>query len=282
MSFDAFLLGNDPAIRLAFFLGMFGLMAAWELFAPRRVLGVSKPIRWTHNISIAIINVLLVRVSFPSAAVGVAVFAEERGTGLLNMFAIPYPLAFLASLLALDLAMYLVHLMFHAVPALWRVHRMHHADVDFDVTTGARFHPIQILLALPIKFAVIFALGLPVVAVLVFEAVFNALSLFNHANVRIPPTVDRLLRWFLVTPDMHRVHHSVDATETNSNFSFVLPWWDRLFGTYCAQPKGGHERMAIGVDQFRTPRDFRLDRMLLQPFRDDAGPYAINRRWKTG
>jgi len=281
MNFDTLLLSNDPTIRLGFFLGMFALMAAWELFAPRRLLGVSKRVRWTHNISIAIINVLLVRVLFPSAAVGVAVFADEHGTGLLNMFAIPYPLAFLASLLALDLAMYLVHLMFHAVPALWRVHRMHHADVDFDVTTGARFHPIQILLALPIKFAVIFALGLPVLAVLVFEAVFNALSLFNHANVRIPPTVDRILRWFLVTPDMHRVHHSVDATETNSNFSFVLPWWDRLFGTYRAQPEGGHERMTIGVDQFRTPRDFRLDRMLLQPFRDDAGPYAINRRWKV-
>jgi len=281
MPFDTFLLSNDPAIRLGFFLGMFALMAAWELIAPRRVPGVSKPVRWTHNISIAIINVLLVRVLFPSAAVGVAVFAEERGTGLLNMFVIPYPLAFVLSLLALDLAMYLVHLMFHAVPALWRVHRVHHADVDFDVTTGARFHPIQILLAVPIKFAVIFVLGLPVLAVLAFETVFNALSLFNHANVRVPRTVDHILRWFLVTPDMHRVHHSVDATETNSNFSFVLPWWDRLFGTYRAQPEGGHERMAIGVDQFRTPRDFRLDRMLLQPFRDDTGPYAINRRWKT-
>ncbi len=282
MSFDAFLLSNDPAIRLGFFLGMFVIMAAWELFAPRRVWGAPKSVRWTHNISIAIINVLLVRVLFPSAALGVAVFADEHGTGLLNMFAIPYPLAFLASLLALDLTMYLVHLMFHAVPALWRVHRVHHADVDFDVTTGARFHPIQIILALPVKFAVIFVLGLPVLAVLVFEAVFNALSLFNHANVRIPPTVDRLLRWFLVTPDMHRVHHSVDATETNSNFSFVLPWWDRLFGTYRAEPAAGHERMAIGVEQFRTHRDFRLDRMLLQPFQDDPGPYAINRRWKAG
>ncbi len=281
MSFDAFLLSNDPAIRLGFFLGMFVLMAAWELITPRRVLGASKSVRWTHNISIAIINVLVVRVLFPSAAVGVAVFAEERGTGLLNMFAIPYALAFLASLLALDLTMYLVHLMFHAVPALWRVHRVHHADVDFDVTTGARFHPIQILLVVPIKFAIIFVLGLPVLAVLVFETVFNAFSLFNHTNVRIPPTAERVLRWFLVTPDMHRVHHSVDATETNSNFSFVLPWWDRLFGTYRAQPEGGHERMTIGVDQFRAPRDFRLDRMLLQPFRDDLGPYAINRRWRT-
>src|SRR6266568_2429136 len=271
MNLDTFPLGDDPVIRLGFFLGMFAIMAAWEAFAPRRRLVVSKPVRWTHNISIAIINVLLVRVLFPSAAVGVAVFAEERGAGVLNMFAIPYPLAFLASLLALDLTMYLVHLMFHAVPALWRVHRMHHADVDFDVTTGARFHPIQIILVVPIKFAV-----------MVFEAVFNALSLFNHANVRIPPTVDRLLRWFLVTPDMHRVHHSVDATETNSNFSFVLPWWDHLFGTYRAEPAAGHARMTIGVDQFRTERDSWLDRMLLQPFRDDLGAYPITRRWKIG
>jgi len=282
MNADAFLLSNDPVIRLGFFLGMFALMAAWELFAPRRVLGVSKPVRWTHNVSLAIINVLSVRVLFPSAAVGVAVFADERSVGLLNMFAIPYLLAFILSLLALDLTMYLVHLMFHAVPALWRVHRVHHADVDFDVTTGARFHPIQIILALPIKFAVIFVLGLPVLAVLVFETVFNALSLFNHANVRIPSAVERVLRWFLVTPDMHRVHHSIDAAETNSNFSFVLPWWDRLFGTYRAEPAAGHERMTIGVEQFRTERDFRLDRMLLQPFQDDPGPYAINRRWKVG
>jgi len=282
MSFDAFLLSNDPAIRLGFFLSMFVLMAAWELLAPRRVLGASKPVRWTHNIAVAIINVLLVRVLFPSAAVGVAVFAGERGIGLLNMFPVPDLPAFAFALLALDLTMYLMHLMFHAVPALWRVHRVHHADVDFDVTTGARFHPIQIVLSLPIKFAVIFALGLPVLAVLVFEAVFNALSLFNHANVRIPSAVERVLRWFLVTPDMHRVHHSVDATETNSNFSFVLPWWDRLFGTYRGEPEGGHERMTIGVEQFRTERDFRLDRMLVQPFRDDTGPYAINRRWKVG
>jgi len=282
MSFDTFLLGNDPAVRLGFFLGMFVLMATWELLAPRRVLGASKPVRWTHNIAVAIINVLLVRVLFPSAAVGVAVFADERGVGLLNMFPVPDLPAFAFALLALDLTMYLMHLMFHAVPALWRVHRVHHADVDFDVTTGARFHPIQIVLSLPIKFAVIFALGLPVLAVLAFEAVFNALSLFNHANVRIPSAVERVLRWFLVTPDMHRVHHSVDATETNSNFSFVLPWWDRLFGTYRAEPEGGHARMTIGVDQFRTERDVWLDRMLLQPFRDDPGPYAITRRWKTG
>jgi len=271
MSLDAFLLSNDPAIRLGFFLGMFVLMATWELLAPRRVLGVSKPVRWTHNIAVAIINVLLVRVLFPSAAVGVAVFANERGVGLLNMFPVPNLPAFAFALLALDLTMYLMHLMFHAVPALWRVHRVHHADVDFDVTTGARFHPIQIVLSLPIKFAVIFALGLPVLAVLVFEAVFNALSLFNHANVRIPSAVGRGLPWFLVTPDMHRVHHSVVPSETNRNFGFNLPWWDRLFGTYLAQPAAGHERLVLGVSRFRDAAELRLDRMLLQPFRGEDG-----------
>src|SRR2546428_6024472 len=246
MSFDTFLLSNDPAIRLGFFLGMFGLMAAWELIAPRRVLGVSKPVRWTHNISIAIINVLLIRVLFPSAAVGVAVFAEERGTGLLNMFAIPYPLAFLASLLALDVAMYLVHVMFHAVPALWRVHRMHHADLDFDVTTGARFHPIEIVLSMLIKFGVVVALGVPALGVLIFEVLLNATSMFNHGNARIPARFDRYLRWFVVTPDMHRVHHSIVVGEANSNFGFNLPWWDRLLGTYRDQPAASHDAVTIG------------------------------------
>jgi sterol desaturase/sphingolipid hydroxylase (fatty acid hydroxylase superfamily) len=171
--------------------------------------------------------------------------------------------------------------MFHAVPALWRLHRMHHADLDFDVTTGARFHPIEIALSMLIKFAAIGLLGPPAVAVLVFEVVLNATAMFNHANVRIPPAWDRVLRWIVVTPDMHRVHHSIDAPETNSNFGFNLPWWDRLFGTYRAQPAAGHEQMTIGIGQFRTHRDLWLDRMLAIPFNDDVGSYAINRRQKA-
>jgi sterol desaturase/sphingolipid hydroxylase (fatty acid hydroxylase superfamily) len=225
---------------------------------------------------------LLRPVLFPSAAVGIAILADERGVGLLNAFPVPYPVAMILSLLALDLMMYLMHLMFHAVPAFWRVHRVHHADIDFDLTTGVRFHPIQIVLSVPIKFAVIFVLGPPVLAVLLFEAAFNAVLVFSHANIRIPTAVDRVLRWFIVTPDMHRLHHSVDATETNSNFGFALTWWDRLFGTYRAEPAAGHEGMTIGVDQFRARRDSWLDRLLLQPFRDDFGSYAINRRWGTG
>jgi len=279
MPFDSFLIGNGPEIRLGVFASTFVIIALWELLAPRRALENSKTIRWANNLALAAVNIFFVRVLFPSAVVGVALFADERGVGLLHMFSIAYPLAMILSLLALDLQMYLTHLMFHAVPALWRVHRVHHADVDFDVTTGMRFHPIQMVLMVPIKVAVIFVLGPPVLAVLVFETAFNAVLVFNHANIRIPRAADRALRWFIVTPDVHRLHHSVDATETNSNFGFALTWWDRLLGTYRAEPADGHERMVIGVDQFRTRRDSWFDRLLLQPFHDDIGPYAINRRW---
>jgi sterol desaturase/sphingolipid hydroxylase (fatty acid hydroxylase superfamily) len=282
MPIDTFLIANEPAIRLGFFASTFVLIALWELFAPRRLLQTPKAVRWTNNLGLAVVNILLVRILFPSAAVAMAILANERGVGLLNVFPVPYPLAMILSLLALDLMMYLMHLMFHAVPAFWRVHRVHHADVDFDVTTAVRFHPIQIALSIPIKFAVIFVLGPPVLAVLLFEAAFNAVLVFSHANIRIPSAVDRVLRCFIVTPDVHRLHHSVDATETNSNFGFALTWWDRLFGTYRGEPARGHERMTIGVDQFRTQRDSWLDRLLLQPFHDDTGPYAINRRWKAG
>ena len=182
------------------------------------------------------------------------------------------------SVLALDLAIYLQHLMFHAVPLFWRLHRVHHADLDFDVTTGARFHPVEIVLSMLIKFAVILALGPPALAVLLFEVLLNATSMFNHGNVRLPARVDRVLRWLVVTPDMHRVHHSVDPRETNSNFGFNVPWWDRLFGTYRAQPQAGHDAMTIGIEQFRVPRELWLDRMLLQPFRADTSGYAIGRR----
>jgi sterol desaturase/sphingolipid hydroxylase (fatty acid hydroxylase superfamily) len=179
---------------------------------------------------------------------------------------------------ALDLAIYLQHVLFHAVPALWRLHRVHHADLEIDVTTGARFHPIEILLSMGIKLGVVAALGTPAAAVLIFEVLLNATSMFNHSNVRMPLWLDRVVRWVVVTPDMHRVHHSIVARETNSNFGFNLPWWDRLFGTYRAQPAAGHEAMIIGIDQFRDPAERRLDRMLTQPFRDDDTSYALGRR----
>ena len=275
---DTWLLAHAPDVRLGMFLGIFALMAAWEIAAPRRALRESKPIRWASNLAIIVLNSALLRILFPAAAVGVAAFVAERGAGLFNLFAVPYPLAMVLSLLALDLAVYLQHLMFHAMPILWRVHRMHHADLDFDVTTGVRFHPLEILLSFGIKGSVVLLLGTPPVSVLIFEAILNATSMFNHGNVRIAAGIDRVLRWLVVTPDMHRVHHSILARETNSNFGFNLPWWDRLFGTYRAQPAAGHEAMTIGVDAFRNPRELGLDRMLLQPFRGDVGRYPLGYR----
>lgn len=273
-----FLLGHETTLRLGAFLGIFAIMAAWELAAPRRALRESKALRWTHNLALTVLNSVLLRVTLPLAATGVAAFAEERGMGLFGLFPVPHPLAILLSVLALDLAIYLQHLMFHAVPLLWRLHRMHHADLDFDVTTGARFHPVEIILSMLIKFAVILALGPPAVAVLIFEVLLNASSMFNHGNVRIPAAFDRVLRRALVTPDMHRVHHSIEPRETNSNFGFSLSWWDRLFGTYRAEPRAGHEAMTIGIAQFRSARELWLDRMLLQPFRSEDGAYSIGRR----
>ena len=272
------ILANEPAIRLVFFLGIFASMVVWEFVTPRRGRSVSRWVRWPSNLGIVAFNTLVLRFLVPMAAVGLAVLSEERGWGLLNAFSMPSLLAIVLSVVLLDLAIYLQHVMFHAVPALWRLHRMHHADLDFDVTTGARFHPVEFLLSMGIKLSVVAALGPPAVAVLIFEVLLNATSMFNHGNVRIAPKADGVLRCFVVTPDMHRVHHSILPRETNSNFGFNLPWWDHLFGTYTAQPVDGHAGMTIGIEQFRTPRDLWLDRMLLQPFVGEGGDYPINRR----
>ncbi|MGE0775681.1 MAG: sterol desaturase family protein [Sphingomonadaceae bacterium] len=271
------ILANEPLIRLGLFLGILVAMTIWEVAAPRRRREIPRLIRWTGNLGIVVIDTLLVRLTFPIVAVGLAVIAEAQGWGLFNIFELPFWFAFILSVLALDLVIYLQHVMFHAVPALWRVHRMHHADLEFDVSTGLRFHPVEILLSMGIKLAVVAALGPPAIAVLVFEVLLNATSMFNHSNIRIPAVIDRILRLFVVTPDMHRVHHSIIPHETNSNFGFNLPWWDRLLGTYRAQPKEGHEGMTIGIEQFRTPRDLSLDRMLIQPLRGPASGYPINR-----
>ncbi|KKN80753.1 hypothetical protein LCGC14_0327060 [marine sediment metagenome] len=255
-------------------------MALWEVAAPRRRREIPRLLRWTNNLGVVVIDTLLVRLTFPVVAVGLALLAEERGWGLFNVFDVPAWIAVIVAILALDLAIYLQHVMFHAVPALWRLHRMHHADLEFDVTTGLRFHPVEILLSMGIKLAVVAALGPPAVAVLIFEVLLNGTAMFNHSNIRIPLAIDRVLRWFVVTPDMHRVHHSIHPSETNSNFGFNVPWWDRLLGTYKAQPRDGHEAMTIGIEQFRTRRDLWLDRMLIQPVKGPASGYPINRRSK--
>jgi sterol desaturase/sphingolipid hydroxylase (fatty acid hydroxylase superfamily) len=274
---DKVLLAHELLIRLGFFGGVLAVMAGWELLAPRRPQAVGRGLRWPNNLGIVVIDTLLLRLVFPTAAVGFALFAEAQGWGLFNAVAVPAWLAVIAAVLVLDLAIYLQHVLFHAIPALWRLHRMHHADLEFDVTTGLRFHPVEILISMGIKLAVVAALGPSAVAVLIFEVLLNATSMFNHGNVRMPAGLDRVLRWFVVTPDMHRVHHSILPHETNSNFGFNLPWWDRLLGTYRAQPGAGHDGMTIGIEQFRTPRDLWLDRLLVQPFRGPASGYPINR-----
>lgn len=277
-----FLLNHEPQVRLFCFFGIFALMAIWELLAPRRALTASKPLRWASNLGLVVLNSVLLRLLFPAAAMGMALLATDRHWGLLNNVDLPAGLEVLLAVIALDSAIYLQHVLFHAVPALWRLHRVHHADLDFDVTTGARFHPIEIILSMLIKFMVIAALGPAPLAVLIFEVLLNTTAMFNHSNVRLPAGIDAVLRLFVVTPDMHRVHHSIEDHETNSNFGFNLPWWDRLFGTYQAQPDAGHNAMTIGLRELRAPRLVSaLPGMLWLPFVGKVTDYAINRRtWK--
>ena len=279
MKFDALVIQYEPAIRLGFFLGIFLLMALWELAAPRRALTVSKIVRWSNNIGLVFINSVVLRLLFPAGAIGIAVFAAENGWGLLNYYSLPYVLAIVLAVVALDFVIYLQHVLVHAIPALWRFHRVHHADLDFDLTTGARFHTVEIILSMLIKFATIVVLGPPIVAVVIFEVVLNGMAMFNHANVHLPLAVDRVLRLLLVTPDMHRVHHSTEDNETNSNYGFNLAIWDRIFGTYIDQPRGGHEGMTIGIHKYRDPKQVNwLPGMLALPFIGKITGYAINRR----
>ena len=276
---ESLTLEHEKLIRLSAFFGVFAVMAIWELLAPRRALTVSKTVRWVSNLGLVALNTVLLRLVFPTAAVGAALLAEQRGWGLLHQVELPYWLAVAGAVVALDFAIYLQHVMFHAVPALWRLHRVHHADLDFDLTTGARFHPIEIGLSMLIKLAMVVLLGAPALAVLVFEVLLNATAMFNHSNVRLPAGLDGVLRWLVVTPDMHRVHHSIEDHETNSNFGFNLSVWDRLFGTYKAQPDAGHERMTIGIREHRDEREVdRLPGMLALPFRGAVTDYVINRR----
>jgi sterol desaturase/sphingolipid hydroxylase (fatty acid hydroxylase superfamily) len=272
----------EQLVRLGSFLGVFAAMALAEALAPRRGRAFPRRARWPHNLGLLALDVALLRLLVPGAAIAVALAAEERGWGLLNALPLPAWVSVLLAVALLDLAIWIQHVVFHAVPALWRLHRVHHSDLDVDATTGTRFHPFEILISAAVKCAAVAAIGAPALAVLAFEILLNATAVFNHANARIPEGLERWLRLALVTPDMHRVHHSIAYNETNSNFGFNLPWWDRLFGTYRASPARGHESMTIGVDAFRSAGDLRLDRLLAQPFRDTPGGYAINRRPEPG
>ena len=249
---------DEAKIRLGFFFGIFALVAILEILAPRRTLTTSKATRWFANLAMVALNPLSVRLVFPVLPVGMALLAEERHWGLLNSMGLPYWLKVTIAVIILDFSIYLQHVLHHAIPILWRLHMVHHADLDFDVTTGMRFHPIEIVLSMGIKLMTVAALGPPALAVLIFEVALNATSMFNHSNIRIPEKIDRVLRLLVVTPDMHRVHHSVIIRETNSNYGFNLPWWDRLFGTYKDQPEQGHDGMTIGLSQFRDPKRLTL------------------------
>lgn len=272
------LLISEPFIRLGVFLGVLSTMFLWEILRPRRQRSTSRWVRWPGNLSVVVLNTLLLRLLLPAAVVGAALAVDARNWGLLNLLPMPEWVEVLLAVLILDLAIYTQHIVFHAVPVLWRLHRMHHTDIDFDVTTGVRFHPVEIMLSMSVKIAVVAALGAPALAVLIFEVLLNAISLFNHSNVDLPRSIDRVLRRIIVTPDMHRVHHSVEPQETNSNFGFNLPWWDRLFRTYRAQPAAGHTGMTIGIEHFRDIQELRLDRMLLQPLRDTTDEQPTCRR----
>lgn len=273
---------HEPGIRGGIFSAVLVLMALWEILAPRRALTRSKAARWGNNLALVALNTFILRIVFPAGAVGVAAFAASREWGLLSLVALPAWLEVVFAVVALDLVIWTQHVLVHAVPALWRLHRVHHADPDYDLTTGARFHPLEIVLSMFIKFAAILLIGPSVLAVIAFEVVLNATSMFNHGNVSLPPALDRALRLVVVTPDMHRVHHSVEDDETNSNFGFNLTWWDFLFGTYRAQPRRGHTEMDIGIRDFTQPAQVTwLPGLLLMPFKGHLDRYVINRRQWT-
>jgi sterol desaturase/sphingolipid hydroxylase (fatty acid hydroxylase superfamily) len=260
------ILTHEGVIRLSFFLAILIVMAIWEILSPRRPLNTSKTLRWYSNLGLVLIDTLALRVFLPIQAIGVALLAQNRGWGLLNNLSLPNWLELLIGIAALDFVIYLQHAIFHFIPLFWRLHRVHHTDLDFDVTTGIRFHPVEILLSMGIKIIAVITIGPSALAVIFFEILLNATSLFNHGNVRLPVSIDRILRLFVVTPEMHRVHHSVLIKEYNSNFGFSLPWWDRLLGTYRAQPQAGHEGMVIGLARFREPNTLALSRLLILPF----------------
>ena len=256
----------DP-VRAGCFLAVLIVLLTWEAASPRRANNVSKLVRWPSNLGISVLNRVLIQLIFPFLGLSTAYVVESSGWGLFNQLSLPFWIVIILSTILLDLVIYLQHRVFHTIPWLWRLHRMHHADTNLDATSGIRFHPLEAMVSMAIKLLAISLFGVPLFAVLVFEILLNATSLFNHANINIPTRIDRFLRCFIVTPDMHRVHHSVDNQELNTNFGFNLPWWDHLFHTYKSQPKDGHDKMTIGLNYFRADADNRLDKILLQPFK---------------
>lgn len=263
---------NEGLIRFGVFSGVLTIMAVWESLAPRRERVASRWRRSVSNLLLVFVASLLVRVIPVLSAIAAAEWATQAGFGLLNLWNGADGLKFVFAVIVLDLLVYGQHVATHQVPMLWRFHRVHHTDLDLDATSGVRFHPVEILLSMGLKVIAVCLLGVAAEAVLTFEILLNATSVFNHANVRIPVSCDRILRWFLVTPDMHRVHHSVHREETDSNYGFNLPWWDRLFGTYRAQPRDAHEHLTLGVPELRTAsQTVPILNLMLMPFQSPSG-----------
>ena len=263
----------DLIIRISAFVGIFAVMAVWEMMAPRRQWNTAKAKRWVVNLTIVGFNSLLTRVLFASGALGASILAGQGEVGLFHQLNWPWWAELIIAVVVLDLVVYFQHVLMHAVPILWRLHMVHHSDLDIDVTTGVRFHPIEIALSMFIKIGAVILIGVSPTAVLIFEVMLNATSMFNHSNVCIPVQVDRMLRWIVVTPDMHRVHHSVIPRETNRNFGFNLSWWDRVLGTYLSDPSKGHEYMTIGLEQYRDPTQLTWLGLVALPFVGEIGKY---------
>ncbi len=262
-------------VRLGFFVGILIIMALWEVAAPRRPLTTSKAARWVGNLSLVLTGSILVRLIFPITLMGVAFLARQQGWGILNQLQLPFWFHIILGVLIFDFAIYLQHIMFHAIPIFWRLHMVHHSDMDYDVTTGIRFHPIEIILSMGIKMAVVLLIGPLPLSIPIFEILLNGTSMFNHGNVRYSTAVDSVLRLLVVTPEMHRVHHSTIRWETNCNFGFNFPWWDRLFGTYRPQPAKGHLEMTIGLDQYKDPKKLTLPWLIALPFVGKMGRYPL-------
>jgi len=268
----------ESYIRLGSFLGIFALLTAWEISSPKRELLQLRRFRWFGNIGLIVISSVLIRFLIPTAAVGVALHVEQDQVGFLNHYDMPFFVQFFIAFVLMDLAIYFQHVIFHALPMFWRFHRVHHSDLDCDITTGIRFHPFEMIISILFKFLVIISIGAPVLAVVVFEVVLNAASMFTHSNIKIPQSIERMVRLILVTPDMHRIHHSINENETNSNFGFFISTWDRIFGTYIKEPALGHENMQIGLQGFREPKWQNLRWLIYLPFVSRIDDYAINKR----
>lgn len=272
-----FIFEYEGIIRIGSFLGLFALLTIWEIASPRRKLLELRTFRWINNIGLIVLSSVLVRFIFPTAAVGIGLIAEQNQWGILNYIDLPFALQFIIAFILMDFIIYFQHVIFHAIPLFWRFHRVHHSDLDCDVTTGLRFHPFEIVMSILIKFLAIITLGVPVITIVVFEIILNAASMFTHSNIKLP-FFEPILRWFIVTPDMHRVHHSVEEDETNSNFGFFISCWDRIFGTYTDKPREGHTEMGIGLSHFREPKWQDIRWLIYLPFVTKIHDYTVNKR----